>query len=106
MLKTTFTPAEVSVLCEEALHKGFKAMNNVAQGDAASSVNGTSFQPALSRKWASQAYQDRDQSKRPAVILLGSGPDCRRYCGAVRSPGAAPEQEEADGGGRRRCFCY
>lgn len=52
VLKTTFTQAEVSALCEEALEKGFQAFNKVAGDDTPAdgeSADDPSFQPALSR---------------------------------------------------------
>lgn len=57
VLKSNFTPAEVSALCAEALEKGFKAFNNVAEGDSSSSspaaaedgIGDPSFQPVPSR---------------------------------------------------------
>lgn len=59
VLKTTFTPAEVTALRDEALDKGFEAFNNVAQGASSSptpphlreAVAGdpSSSQPPLSR---------------------------------------------------------
>eukprot|EP00752_Nemacystus_decipiens_P008322 g7437.t1 len=85
VLKTTFTPAEVSALRDEALDKGFEAFNNVEQ--EASLSASSSSQPTPSR--AARRRRKAKPTPNPSLSVHLGQP--QSAAGATATPFVHPE---------------